>query len=283
MKIGTGLPNQVRDVRPDVIPGFARSAEDEGFELLTTVGRHAYPGVSDTVALAAAAAVTSRIELLSGVLLAPTWPGTLLAKEAAGIDGISGGRLTLGVGVGIRPDDFIAEGYGSAGRGARFDRDLETYREVWGGAAIGGGTNPAVPKGTRQVPLLFGGMAPAALDRMARWGEGYIGGSVPAPMVAPSFDAARQAWSNAGREGSPRLVALVYYSLGDGEKGKSNIYDYYSGTPDFAQLVTGAVCDTPAKVKEAISAFSDIGADALVFNSGTDDVEDIKRLAEIVF
>lgn len=51
-------------------------------------------------------------------------------------------------------------------------------------------------------------------------GEGYIGGSVPAPMVAPSYDAARDAWCRAGRDGSPRLVALVYYALGDGEQGR---------------------------------------------------------------
>lgn len=283
MKIGTGLPNQVRDMRPSVIPAWAELAEDEGFELLSTVGRHAYPGVSDTVALAAAAAVTDRIELLSGVLLAPTWPGTLLAKEVAGIDGISGGRLSLGVGVGMRPDDFIAEGYPSAGRGARFDRDLETYREVWGGKAVGGGSNPAVPSGTRQIPLLFGAFAPAAMDRMARWGEGYIGGSVPAPMAAPSFEAARDAWSKAGREGSPRLIALAYYALGDGEKGKANVHDYYSVSGDFADIVVGAVCDTPEKVKATISAFGDLGVDALVFNSGTDDIDDVKRLAEIVF
>ena len=183
MRIGTGLPNQVRNMRPDVVPAWAKLAEDAGFELLTTVGRQAYPGLSDTVALAAAGAVTSRIELFSGLLLATTWPGPLLAKEVAGIDAISGGRLTLGVGVGQRPDDFVADGYGTEGRGARFDRDLETYRKIWTGESVGGGSNPAVPEGTRQIPLMFGGFAPAALDRMARWGEGYIGGSVPASMA----------------------------------------------------------------------------------------------------
>jgi alkanesulfonate monooxygenase SsuD/methylene tetrahydromethanopterin reductase-like flavin-dependent oxidoreductase (luciferase family) len=93
MRIATGLPNQVRNVRPAVLPAWARQAEDAGFTSLATVGRNAYPGVSDTVALAAAAAVTSRIELVSGVLLGPAWPGTLLAKELAGIDGVSNGRL----------------------------------------------------------------------------------------------------------------------------------------------------------------------------------------------
>jgi alkanesulfonate monooxygenase SsuD/methylene tetrahydromethanopterin reductase-like flavin-dependent oxidoreductase (luciferase family) len=285
MRIGTGLPNQVRNVRPEVIPAWAKLAEESGFTALTTVGRYAYPGVSDTVALAAAAAVTSQIELIPGVLLAPTWPGTLLAKELAGIDGISGGRLTLGLGVGQRLDDFVAEGYGPKARGARFDRDLETFREVWRGEPVAGGSSPAVPSGTRQIPMLFGGFAPAALARMARWGEGYIGGSLPAAMCGPMFDAARNAWSEAGREGSPRLIALVYYALGDGEAGKANVYDYYNveGAGDFAGLASGALCDTPAKVKEAISAFGDLGIDEILFNTGTDDIDDVKRLAEIVF
>lgn len=283
MKIGIGIPNQVRNMRPDVVPAWARRAEESGFASLTTVGRHAYPGLSDTVALAAAAAVTSRIELISGVLLATTWPGPLLAKELAGIDGVSGGRLTVGVGVGIRSDDFVAEGYGSKGRGARMDRDLETYRDVWRGEPVGGGSNPAVPPGTRQIPLLFGGMAPAVMDRMARWGEGYIGGSVPAPMAAPAFDAARDAWRRAGREGAPRLVALAYFALGDSDKGKQNVHDYYSVSGEFADIVAGAVCDSPAKVKETISSFADIGVDEISFNTGTDDVDEVKRLADVVF
>src|ERR1700722_3889146 len=283
MKIGIGIPNQVRNMRPEVVPAWARLAEESGFASLTTVGRPAYPGLSAPVPLAAAAAVTSRVELISGVLLAATWPGPLLAKELAGIDGVSGGRLTVGIGVGQRPDDFIAEGYGSKGRGARMDRDLETYRDIWRGEPVGGGPNPAVPSGTRQVPLLFGGFAPAVMDRMARWGEGYVAGSVPAPMAAPALDAARDAWRRAGREGAPRLVALVYFALADGDKGRENVYDYYSGTPEFAGVATGALCDSPAKVKETISSFADIGVDEISFNSGTDDVDEIKRLADIVF
>jgi len=284
MKIGIGIPNQVRNMRPDVVPAWARLAEESGFASVTTVGRYAYPGLSDTVALAAAAAVTSRVELISGVLLAATWPGPLLAKELAGIDGVSGGRLTLGLSVGQRPDDFIAKGYGTRGRGARLDRDLETYRDIWRGEPVGGGPSPAVPSGTRQIPMLFGGFASAAMDRMARWGEGYIGGSVPAPMAAPAFDAARDAWRRAGREGTPRLVALAYFALGDSDKGRQNVHDYYNVVSgEFAGVIAGAVCDSPAKVKEAISSFADLGVDEISFNTGTDDLDEVKRLADIVF
>lgn len=284
MRIGIGLPNQVRNMRPDVVPAWAEVAEESGFALLTTVGRQAYPGLSDTVALAAAAAVTRRVELVTAVLLAPTWPAALLAKELAGIDGISGGRLTAGLSVGQRPDDFVAEAHGSAGRGARLDRDLETYRAIWRGEPMGGGPNPAVPPETRQIPMLFGGFAPAAMERMARWGEGYIGASVPPVMVAPAFDAARDVWRRAGREGAPRLLALAYVALGDPDTGRNNVHDYYiPGGNDFARLVSGAVCDSPAAVRDLISAYADIGADEISFNPATDDLDEVKRLADIVF
>ena len=146
MKIGIGLPNQVRGTRPTVIPDWAARAEQAGFSTLGTVGRIAYPGVMDTVALAAAAAATTSIGLFSNVMLGPVWPPVLLAKETAAIDEVSGGRLTLGLGVGIRPDDFVVDGLGVAGRGRRFDHDLEIYRDVWKGEPVGGGPSLAQNK-----------------------------------------------------------------------------------------------------------------------------------------
>jgi alkanesulfonate monooxygenase SsuD/methylene tetrahydromethanopterin reductase-like flavin-dependent oxidoreductase (luciferase family) len=283
VKIGIGLPNQVRDVRPRVIPEWAAAAEEAGFSTLGTVGRVAYPGVMDTVALAAAAAVTSRIGLLSNILVAPVWPATLLAKETAGIDGISGGRLTLGVGAGIRPDDFVAAGHGPRDRGKRFDSDLEVYRQVWQGKPVGGGDNPAVTPGAREIPLLFGAMAPAAFERMARWGQGYIGASLSPEMVVGAFDSARDAWRKAGREGSPRLVAITYFALGDVETGRAKIYDYYSVFGDeIASVVANGVCASVQAVKEAVKAYEDLGADELIFNPSIDDIDEVSRLAEIV-
>lgn len=283
MKIGIGMPNQVRNVNPAVIPAWAAQAEQAGFSTLGTVGRIAYPGVMDTVAMAAAAGATSTIGLLSGVLLGPVWPATLLAKEVASIDGVSGGRLTLGIGLGVREDDFVAEGYGVRARGKRFDRDLEIYRDVWRGANVGGDMNPAVPQGTREVPLMFGAGSPKALERMARWGEGYIGPSVPPSMAGQPFDAARAAWRDAGREGSPRLVGLVYFTLGDTELGRANVHDYYSVSAEFVDIVVGGVADTADKVREAVIQYEKLGADEVIFNPGTDDLADVARLAEIVF
>jgi alkanesulfonate monooxygenase SsuD/methylene tetrahydromethanopterin reductase-like flavin-dependent oxidoreductase (luciferase family) len=282
VKIGIGLPNQVRDVRPKVIPEWAARAEDAGFSTLGTVGRLAYPGVMDTVALAVAAGATKSIGLISNILIGPVWPATLLAKEIAAIDGVSGGRLTLGLGVGGRPDDFVVDGLGIAGRGSRMDADLATYRDVWNGVPVGGGDNPAVPSGTRQVPLLFGGMSPAAYARMARWGQGYIAGSLPASMAGQCFDAARAAWREEGREGEPWLVAIAYFALTDPDTGRHKVRDYYTGSGDFTDLVVNGMSATPEEVRSVTKAFADLGADELILNPTTDEIADIARLADIV-
>ncbi|WP_020667656.1 LLM class flavin-dependent oxidoreductase [Amycolatopsis nigrescens] len=281
MQIGIGLPNQVRNVTASTIPRWAARAEEAGFSTLATTGRYAYPGVSDTVALAAAAGATSTIGLLSAVLLAPAWPGALLAKEIAGIDGVSGGRLTLGVGVGSREDEFTVPGHGLPGRGARLESDLATYREVWGGEPVGNGPNPAVPAGTRQVPLLFGGYSARTLHRMVRWGEGYLGGSLPTAMTAPSFEAARRAWREAGRQGAPKLVVLAYFALGDTEAGRANVQDFYRLAPE--EIATNAVlCTTGEMIEQSVAEYTDLGVDEIIFVPATDDLDEVTRLADLV-
>jgi alkanesulfonate monooxygenase SsuD/methylene tetrahydromethanopterin reductase-like flavin-dependent oxidoreductase (luciferase family) len=283
VKIGIGLPNQVRDMDPSIVPAWATQAEEAGFSSLGTVGRIAYPGLMDTVALAAAAGATSTIGLISNVILAPVWPAALLAKEVAGIDAVSGNRLTLGIGLGGRPDDFLVDGLGPRGTGKRLDEDLAVYRSVWRGEAADG-SNPLVPAGTREVPLILGGMAPASFARMARWGEGYVSPSVPAGMAGHLFEAARAAWKDAGREGAPRLVAIAYYVFDAVERGRANVRDYYSSAgEELVDIVDGAICVGAEGVRAAARAYAELGVDELVFNPATADLGEVARLAEVVF
>jgi len=282
MKIGIGLPNQVHDVRPDIIPAWATRAEQAGFSVVGTIGRIAYPGVMDTVALAAAAGATNSIGLITNLLVSPVWPATLLAKELASIDGVSGGRLTVGIGLGARPDDFVVDGLGPTGLGKRLDRDLETYRSVWTGQPVGGGDNPAVPAGTREVPMVFGGGAPASFARMAKWGQGYIGGAQPPSAIAGSFEQARSAWRDAGRSGEPRLLVINYFALADADKGRANVHTYYSALGQYADMAAAGLNGTAEALRATVSGFADIGADEVIFNPATDDIEEVERLADIV-
>src|SRR5688500_12543264 len=131
MDIGIGLPNTIPSTRGNVLIEWARRAEERGFSSLATLDRIAYPCYESMVALAAAAAATSRIRLQTNILLAPTRSAVLLAKEAASVDQLSGGRFTLGLGVGTRPDDFTASERGFEDRGTRFDQDLELMHGAW--------------------------------------------------------------------------------------------------------------------------------------------------------
>ncbi|TQS45090.1 LLM class flavin-dependent oxidoreductase [Cryptosporangium phraense] len=281
MKIGIGIPNQGSDLDPKIIPEWSRRAEAAGFSSLATAGRIAYPGVMDTVALAAAAGATSTIELFSGVLIGPAWPATLLAKELAGVDGVSGGRLTLGIGLGGRADDFVVDGLPMNGLGQRLDDDLQTYFDVWDGKEFEGSPNPGVPAGARRLPLLFGGAAPATFERAARVGEGYVGAAVPAPYVAPAFDQMRTAWKQAGRDGDPQLRAIAYFAMGDPEVARRKVEEYYAVTPEFGQAVLTGIAYGPEGVRELLRSFEDIGTDELILNPSTADLDEIERLAEV--
>src|SRR5205807_3458943 len=87
---------------------WARRAEERGFSCLATIDRIVYPSFDSLTTLAVAAGATSRIGLFTDILLAPAYPPVWLAKATASLDAMSGGRLTLGLGVGGRPDDFAA-------------------------------------------------------------------------------------------------------------------------------------------------------------------------------
>ena len=111
MKVGIGLPTTIPGVEPEQVLEWARRAEQAGFSSLGTLDRLVYPNYESLVSLAAVAAVTERIGLLTGVLLLPyRQNAALVAKQAATVHKLSHGRLTLGVGLGSREDDYEASG-----------------------------------------------------------------------------------------------------------------------------------------------------------------------------
>lgn len=172
MDVGIGLPNAVRGVDRRGIVDWARRADGAGFSTLGTIDRLVYPGFESLIALAAAAAVTERIRLATDILIAPLRSNTaLLAKQAATIDQISGGRLALGLGVGGREDDFEAAGVDFHRRGAIFERQLADLRSAW---SSDGGVGPAPANGERPTMLIGGGAdmptgAPPSMPTAGPW------------------------------------------------------------------------------------------------------------------
>src|SRR5207253_10895083 len=140
---------------------WARRAEQAGFSSLGTIDRIVYPNYESLISLAAAAAVTEQIRLVTDILIAPLRRNTaLLAKQAATIDNLSGGRLVLGLAVGGRPDDFELSEVDFHQRGRKFERQLRELNDIWAGDAIG----PDPANGKRPT-LLIGGSSDVAFRR----------------------------------------------------------------------------------------------------------------------
>ena len=285
MRIGVGLPNTMLDVPGRLLVDWARRAEARGFSSLATIDRVAYPSYDSLTALTAAAAVTERIGLLTNVLVEPLYHPVLLAKVTACLDQISQGRLTLGLGVGGRPDDYQLAERSFGDRGRRFDADLELLHQSWAGQPVAGSEFPVGPPTTRgRVPLLIGGQSGLAAPRAARWGAGFTIGGAPPEMAAGAIQEFKAAWEQAGGSGRPRVVVLAYYSLGEEhtEESLHNLRSYYGFLGDWAGQVASGASRTPEVVRRAAAAFQEAGVDELVFDPTVADLDQVDRLADEV-
>jgi len=131
MDLGVGLPSTIPAASGADILAWAREADAAGFASVGTLDRVVYGNHETIPTLAAAAAVTSRVRLTTAILIAPyRGNGALLAKQLASVDSFSGGRLTLGIAVGGRTDDYQATGADFDGRGRGIRRPA---RRVQGG------------------------------------------------------------------------------------------------------------------------------------------------------
>ena len=279
MNIGIGLPNAVRGVGRDGIVDWSQRAERVGFTSLGTIDRLVYPSYEPLICLAAAAAVTERIELVTDILIAPLRANAgLLAKQAATIDSLSGGRLTLGLAVGGRPDDFEASGVDFSRRGRIFEQQLADISDIWNGTR---GVGPA-PRDGRAPRALDRRRADVAYQRAARYGDGWtMGGGTP-EMFEEARAKLTAAWSAAGREGRPRTMALFYFALGEGadRAASESLGDYYSFLGDYAQRVVASAATDADTVRQYLRAFEAAGADDVICFPASTDVDQVDRLAE---
>ncbi|MGW7080074.1 LLM class flavin-dependent oxidoreductase [Streptomyces sp. NPDC054866] len=281
MNVGIGLP--IGD--PTTLLTWAQRADAGPFSTLGLLDRLVYDNPEPLVALALLAGATSRIRVQTEVLLAPLRDTALLAKQAATLDQMSGGRLVLGLGVGGREDDHQVAGTDIRTRGRRLDEQMAVMRRLWSGEPYGDGIGPIGPAPARPggPEVLFGGFKPAAIERVARWGDGFLAAAPPA-WAGGLFDTVRKFWKEYDRDGEPRIVAQLNVALGPDEvvdDARTNMHAYYAftGTPD--RMVAG-LRTTPAEIRDAITGFTDLGADEVMLYCHGHDPDQADRLAELL-
>ncbi|MGW2407891.1 LLM class F420-dependent oxidoreductase [Streptomyces sp. NPDC001739] len=244
MRVGLHALGIGEGARPEVIRAVATAAETHGFARLwcgehvvlvdapasrypySADGRIAVPADADwldpLLALTFAAAVTTRIELASGILLLPEHNPVLVAKQAATLDVLSAGRFSLGVGVGWSAEEFAALGVPFARRGRRTEEYLAAMRVLWAEdpASFAGEftrfeairVNPKPVRGGR-LPVVVGGNSDAALRRAARLADGWYGFNVAVANVPGHVAVLAEECARHGRAVEELTVAVA---LSDG-------------------------------------------------------------------
>ena len=285
MRIALGLPSRVPSASGELMLEWATRAEQLQFSSVVVTDRVVSQALEPLSVLAMAAGATKRIGLMTSVVIGPTRETTLLARQAATIDRVSGGRLTLGLGIGVRDNDYLATGFDFHRRGRRVEEQLPILRRLWAGEPLSNDIGPIGPRSRVRGPeLLIGGYVPAIVRRIALWGDGYMapGGGEPESMVK-MWQQIEQAWREAGREGKPRWVGASYFALGPNAVDHATRYinANYGYNPELAARRLRSLPASRQAVEDAIKRQADMGVDEFILRPCAEDLDQMELLAEI--
>jgi alkanesulfonate monooxygenase SsuD/methylene tetrahydromethanopterin reductase-like flavin-dependent oxidoreductase (luciferase family) len=288
MKLGIGLPNTLApEVDRRLLLDWARLADEAGFYALSTIDKPNYDSWDSLVTLAAVAGVTEQIQLATTILQLPNRNEVLVAKQAAVIDRLSGGRLILGVAQGAREDDYEVFGASFRDRSERIEAQVARIREIWAEAraadADRGVLGPA-PVQEPGLPIWIGGHSEPVRARALRIGDGYVFGSVGPQMMGELTPELRECAAAQGKSDFT-IAGIAYVGVDDDpakalEEATHHVLRYYG------QLWTepeNLIHHGPAAaIAEAVQAYADAGLDILIVFPEIPRLDQVERLAEEV-
>lgn len=290
MKVGVCLPYMENDLDRERIAAWCRAIDAGPFSSLSCGERITGNTIEMRTTLAFAAAVTERVRIVPSLYVLPMHSAVWAAKEIATLDVLSGGRVTVTVGVGGRPGDYQAVGASMSRRHARMDEQVACMRRVWAGEPPAAdldsvGPPPVQPGGP---PIYAGVMGPKATRRAAAWADGvymWSGNGVGAE-IANARAMVDGAWDEALREAPPRRVAGFWFSLAENsqERLSAYVYDYIKvlseeGARAMSKMVNRS---TPDAVLESLDAMEEVGCDEVFLVPATSDLAEIERVSELV-
>ena len=288
MRLGIGLPNTMaHETDRELMLGWARLADEAGFDLLGAIDKPNYDSWEPLATITAVAGVTERARLATTILQLPNRNEVLVAKQAAVVDQMSGGRLVLGVGQGGREDDFQVFGADFRGRGERFERQVGRIREIWANARASDrnrGVLGPPPVQDPVPPIWLAGTQPVSIERALRLGDGYIFPTAGSEVMAQLTPQLREGAAAQGKGDFP-IAGLAYVALGDDPakaltEGAHHVLRYYG------RLWTepeNLIHHGPAeKIAEEVAAYAEAGIDTLVLFPQIPSLDQVELLAEVV-
>jgi probable F420-dependent oxidoreductase len=283
MQIGVVFPQTEFGNDPQAIKDYAQAVEQMGYSHVIAYDhvlganpqrpggwRGPYTFASafhePFVLFAFMAAATTRLEFCPGVLILPQRQTAVVAKQAASLDVLSGGRLRLGVGLGWNVVEYEALDQDFHTRGKRIEEQVAVLRELWTRPLVNfagqwhtvpdAGINPLPVQ--RPIPIWFGGTAERALKRAARLGDGWLV-NIRAPADArAAFETVRRTLEEAGRAvESFGIESRVLYGDGDPDAWRRTIDEWAAMGVTYISLNTmGRGFSTPHAHMEAVAAFA---------------------------
>jgi alkanesulfonate monooxygenase SsuD/methylene tetrahydromethanopterin reductase-like flavin-dependent oxidoreductase (luciferase family) len=269
---------------------WSRRIEADGYDTIGFGERIAYRNLELFTTLSVAAAVTERVRIASTVVVLPMHSEVWVAKQTATLDVLSEGRVTLGVGVGGRSEDYRAMGRSFDRRFSRLDAQVARIRELWAGGAPETGLDPVGPTPLQGagLPILSGALGPKSIARSATWADGIAGFEMdPNPgALAAARAQVDAAWDAASRSAAPYRMTSWWFALGD--DATERLHEYarsYLGVfgDELADALAAAcTCAGEDALRAAITAARECGFDEIQLVPTTSDIDELDRLAAVI-
>jgi alkanesulfonate monooxygenase SsuD/methylene tetrahydromethanopterin reductase-like flavin-dependent oxidoreductase (luciferase family) len=289
MEIGVALPQMARDYGPGTTAEWSRAIDEGPFSSVSAGERVTFSNPEMVASLAAAAAVTNRVRIMANVWVLPAHPIAMVAQQVGTLDQLAPGRISLGVGVGGRDDDYRALGAPLKARHARLDDQVAELRRLLAGESPFTGADPVGPALSGATPeILAAAMGPKSMARAARWADGISGFTVTGRRhdMESTNRMADEAWAAAQRSG-PRKVTGCFVALGV-EDPAATLRDYvrrylaFAGDEIASAMADQVTASSPDAVARLLDDAEDAGCDELILVPATADRRCLDEIETLV-
>jgi alkanesulfonate monooxygenase SsuD/methylene tetrahydromethanopterin reductase-like flavin-dependent oxidoreductase (luciferase family) len=286
------LPVMEPNLDAAVLKAWARVVDEGPFSSLCWGERIAFDNPDSSTLLGALSAWTDRVRLVTTVVVPQLHDPVMLAKALATGDMLSGGRLTVGIGVGGRKEDYDAVGADMSTQTMRgMAERVAIMKRVWAGEKV---TESVLPVGPTPVqsggpPLMVGTIGPKTVRSAAGWADGMAGTTLDLDVAKQNelFDVARAAWSDAGRP-KPHLATSFWFAIGAGDEPRAQVHRhlrrYMNWIPaEFvdAMAPTTGWAGSEDDLLKVLRGFEAIGTDEVHLIPTSSDIEQLRRVADV--
>lgn len=286
------MPVMEPDLDAAVLRDWAQAIDEGPFSSLCWGERIAFDNPDSLTLLGALAAWTERVRLVTTVLVPQLHDPVMLAKALASGDMLCQGRLTVGVGVGGRHEDYQAVGADPESQTMRGMADrVAVMKRVWAGEKVTDSVRPVGPAPVQAggPPLLVGTIGPKTVRSAAGWAEGLAGTTLDLDVAKQNelFDVARSAWAQAGKS-APHLATSFWFAFGSSEDARAQVHRHLRRYMNWipaeyvdAMAPTTGWAGSQEELAAVLRKFAEIGTDEVQLIPTSSDIEQLRRAAEV--